>query len=369
MRESYEEPGRSSFTWQPQPPPTRSFTQPAAAAGASPSVREIPVFRHPTADKSQQQPPGWGWAGPPVQPSPEPVSSKYCSTANITPTYGGKGTGSQVVTEIPVFSVESDVDVNPVNPDASLSRTTFSSQQPVGNTESQTGGGSGVGMEQFSEVGEVPVCHEIPVLVRNVPIERGATNGNDVPDGSRAIPVREVPLVYEPPAEESSSDQVESQGEEPLESKSRDSSDGGLRVEPPRRGRSPSPAPPNTTPLEQIDLILTEAEKQKKEVDKFDGTKQDKQYLIIEEMLTRLLIKLDRIDSEGKEEIRNARRLGVKQVQAALDLLESKGKESKSAAQSGGDQPKSNDDDGSEKSGLEAAAAVKEMTLSSEVPC
>lgn len=355
MKESYEEPRRSSFTWQPQPPPsTRSFVQPAAAAGASSSVREIPVFRQPTAGKPQQQQTNWGWARPP-QPGPETGSSTYCSTANITPTYGGK------VTEIPVLSAESDIDSNP---DAYMSRTNLSPQQPVGNTESQTSGNEN---EQFSEVDGVPVCHEIPVEVRDVPTERGAPIGNEVPAGSKAIPIREVPLVHEPPAEEASDDQMASQGQESLQSKSRDSPDAGLGVEPPRRGRSPSPFPPNTTPLEQIELILEEAGKQKIEVDKFTGTK-NKQYLIIEEMLTRLLIKLDRIDSEGKEEIRNARRLAVKQVQASLDLLESKGKESKSTAQSGGDQPKNNDD-GSPESSLKAAAAVKEMTLNSEVPC
>ena len=41
-------------------------------------------------------------------------------------------------------------------------------------------------------------------------------------------------------------------------------------------------------------------------------------------MLTRLLLKLDSIDSEGKEEIRAVRRKAVKTVNASIDILELK---------------------------------------------
>lgn len=91
-----------------------------------------------------------------------------------------------------------------------------------------------------------------------------------------------------------------------------------------RRGRSPSPAPPNLTSLEVIQLITEEAVQRKKEVEVFSGLKSDKQRIFLEEMLTRLLIKLDRIDSQGKDEIRRARREAVRMVQSTLDQLEAK---------------------------------------------
>ena len=91
-----------------------------------------------------------------------------------------------------------------------------------------------------------------------------------------------------------------------------------------RRGRSPSPAPPNLTPLEVIQLIVDEVEERKPVVESFSGPKSDKTYVVQEEMLTRLLIKLDRIDSQGQDEIRKARREAVRAVQALLDMLESK---------------------------------------------
>ena len=76
--------------------------------------------------------------------------------------------------------------------------------------------------------------------------------------------------------------------------------------------------------MEQLEAIYKEAEQLQVKVNAFSGSKKNKEYIYMDEMLTRLLIKLDNIDSEGKEEIRNARRKAVKSVQASLDLLELK---------------------------------------------
>ncbi len=91
----------------------------------------------------------------------------------------------------------------------------------------------------------------------------------------------------------------------------------------PQRGRSPSPGPP-LPPLERAQNIVKEAQGLQQRVESFTGHKADKEYIYLEEMLTRLLIKLDNIDSEGREDIRSARRQGVKIVQATLDQLELK---------------------------------------------
>ena len=141
----------------------------------------------------------------------------------------------------------------------------------------------------------------------------------------------------------------------------------GLTVEQPRRGRSPSPAPPNLTPLEVIELIMEEADQHKQEVDDFEGKRTDKQYIVLEEMLTRLLIKLDRIDSEGKPEIRQARRDAVRNVQSLMDMLDSKAASSAVSGKAEQDRVSAGNESG--KKPAKNPASVKEMTLGSEVQC
>lgn len=139
-----------------------------------------------------------------------------------------------------------------------------------------------------------------PVLDPNVPIPMPAPpmHGEDKTDG----------------AQETKQETADQEDDERL----------GVAKHALRRGRSPSPAPPNLTPLEVIQLIVDEVEERKPVVESFSGPKSDKTYVVQEEMLTRLLIKLDRIDSHGQDEIRKARREAVRAVQALLDLLESK---------------------------------------------
>ena len=88
------------------------------------------------------------------------------------------------------------------------------------------------------------------------------------------------------------------------------------------RHRSPSPA--NLSKLERVELILQDSEALQKSVNAFQGAKSDKEYKYLEEMLTRTLIKLDSIDSEGVEEVRDVRRRAVKIINASIDVLELK---------------------------------------------
>jgi len=166
--------------------------------------------------------------------------------------------------------------------------------------------------------------------------------------------------------------------------------------EPPRRARSPSPAPPNMTPLEIIEQVQEEGARLKGEVLLYTGGRKEKPYLRLEEMLTRLLIKLDRIESEGRMDIRNARREAVHTIQSVLELLESRASEtatkdlstnqpsavpenssddatvaSDSASETTMETSSTNDNlkDAEETKQNVDAAAVKEMVLGSEVPC
>lgn len=77
--------------------------------------------------------------------------------------------------------------------------------------------------------------------------------------------------------------------------------------------------------FEIIDGVMNEVKDLEVTVDGFSGiSKQDKQYKYLEEMLTRSLLKLDCVDTDGQDNIRQARKNAVRMIQAALDLLELK---------------------------------------------
>ncbi|XP_031626958.1 BAG domain-containing protein Samui-like [Contarinia nasturtii] len=59
-------------------------------------------------------------------------------------------------------------------------------------------------------------------------------------------------------------------------------------------------------------------------VEQFGGKRGDKDYIYLDEMLTRNLLKLDTIDTNGKESIRLARREAIKCIQTSIAVLEAK---------------------------------------------
>lgn len=54
------------------------------------------------------------------------------------------------------------------------------------------------------------------------------------------------------------------------------------------------------------------------------GSRQDKEYIYLDEMLTRELIKLDDIETEGRENVRQARKNAIRSIQETISLLETK---------------------------------------------
>lgn len=59
-------------------------------------------------------------------------------------------------------------------------------------------------------------------------------------------------------------------------------------------------------------------------VENFGGLKGDREYMYLDEMLTRNLLKLDTIDTNGKESIRLARKEAIKCIQASIGVLDAK---------------------------------------------
>ncbi|XP_022219896.2 BAG domain-containing protein Samui isoform X2 [Drosophila obscura] len=62
-------------------------------------------------------------------------------------------------------------------------------------------------------------------------------------------------------------------------------------------------------------------------VEQFKGMRQEKEYAYLDEMLTRNLLKLDTIDTNGKDSIRLARKEAIKCIQASINVLEAKAEE------------------------------------------
>jgi len=104
--------------------------------------------------------------------------------------------------------------------------------------------------------------------------------------------------------------------------------------EPNRPGKSPTPArntpqpepqqSPKDPKIAKLDKIKEEVEILMKQIEHFKGQKKDKEYLYLDEMLTRHLIALDGIEPEGQSEIRQLRKESIKSVNRCLSLLDQK---------------------------------------------
>lgn len=85
---------------------------------------------------------------------------------------------------------------------------------------------------------------------------------------------------------------------------------------------------PENSTLQQIAVILQNVEDLVLRVEAYSGTGRDKQFRFLDEMLTRCMLRLDDIDTEGREDIRSARKAAVMEVQSCIDKLEAKAEES-----------------------------------------
>ncbi|XP_048361258.1 BAG family molecular chaperone regulator 3 isoform X2 [Sphaerodactylus townsendi] len=74
----------------------------------------------------------------------------------------------------------------------------------------------------------------------------------------------------------------------------------------------------------KVEAILNNVQSLEQAVNSFEGKKNDKKYLMIEEYLTKELLALDSVDPEGRADVRQARRDGVRKVQNILERLEQK---------------------------------------------
>jgi hypothetical protein len=93
-----------------------------------------------------------------------------------------------------------------------------------------------------------------------------------------------------------------------------------------RKSPTPPTAPqkPTDPKVEKLQKIMTEIIALTRRIDDFKGSKKDKEYLYLDEMLTRHLIAMDSIEPEGRDDIRQLRKESIKSVNKCLSLLDNK---------------------------------------------
>ncbi|KAJ6658699.1 hypothetical protein lerEdw1_019859 [Lerista edwardsae] len=79
------------------------------------------------------------------------------------------------------------------------------------------------------------------------------------------------------------------------------------------------------TGIQKVIQVMEGVEQLEDEVDEFVGKKADKDYRLLEETLTKMLLELDSVETGGQENVRQARKEAVNRIQAILEELERKG--------------------------------------------
>lgn len=91
----------------------------------------------------------------------------------------------------------------------------------------------------------------------------------------------------------------------------------------------PPQTPDTMDSINRIQAIQHDVQELMASVETFGGTREDKEYMYLDEMLTRNLLKLDNIDTQGKDSIRLARKEAIKCIQASINVLEAIAEENK----------------------------------------
>ncbi|KAK6487649.1 BAG family molecular chaperone regulator 3-like [Huso huso] len=103
---------------------------------------------------------------------------------------------------------------------------------------------------------------------------------------------------------------------------------------PPLKPEEPEESSPSHPGLAKVQQIVDRVQKLEEEVKNFEGKKNDKRYMMLEEFLTKELLALDSVDPEGRIDVRQARRDGVRKVQNILEGLELIAEQQKHSEQS-----------------------------------
>uniref|UniRef100_W5KDC7 BCL2 associated athanogene 4 n=1 Tax=Astyanax mexicanus TaxID=7994 RepID=W5KDC7_ASTMX len=95
--------------------------------------------------------------------------------------------------------------------------------------------------------------------------------------------------------------------------------------DPPPASSTPTTIPFSDNPsLARVQQVLARVQLLDEDVDEFVGKKTDRSYRCLEELLTKELLELDSVETNGQDSVRYARKEAVQKIQAILDRLEKK---------------------------------------------
>lgn len=77
--------------------------------------------------------------------------------------------------------------------------------------------------------------------------------------------------------------------------------------------------------ISSIDVLLCRAEELEPRILSFSGRRGDREFIFLDEQLTKLILELDKVQTGGFEEIRAARKSAVQRIQFLINTLEAKG--------------------------------------------
>ncbi|XP_068706566.1 BAG family molecular chaperone regulator 4-like [Montipora foliosa] len=77
--------------------------------------------------------------------------------------------------------------------------------------------------------------------------------------------------------------------------------------------------------INSIDILLCRAEELEPRILSFSGRRGDREFIFLDEQLTKLILELDKVQTDGLEEIRTARKSAVQRIQFLINALEAKG--------------------------------------------
>ncbi|XP_060862174.1 BAG domain-containing protein Samui isoform X1 [Metopolophium dirhodum] len=208
----------------------------------------------------------------------------------------------------------SKLEFTPVNPINNLSENIQPQTQP--QTDSST---PSHGTQKQPNVRHIPIYVEgrsEPVYPKNVDQRFNENNSSTLPKRSAG---KQTPFAQH----HSFHDQNAAQRRQTPPSQHRQQT-------PPQETRSTPPPTPRqqvkpVDALEKVQIVQADVEELAVAVNQFSGSSRlDKQYIYLDEMLTRNLIKLDTIETEGRDDVRMARKKAIKTIQDTISVLEIK---------------------------------------------
>lgn len=282
------------------------YTMPAQFYSDQRRNRYIPN-EYPQSSTFLNQPPYPGMANTPwahAGPTPYPASQPYMDNYGTPPK----------VQNIPVHVVKHPVTRSPnltrpdrvLNPDQVPSNSAGTTGEPPMQNRQKHESDVPTTSDEDSNI-----SHRIPIAHESKPEKMAEDDSPKLHESTEPIPLPYVPLNTHLPSE-SENDVA------PPEPAS-----ATAPMDPP--GEVPHQQPKsNPNPTELIENCLKELDEIKPLVQAFSSTTKDKQYLILEDRLDKLILSIDQIDSAGDDQVRQKRRQATKDVLAVISTLEQK---------------------------------------------